>query len=393
MKPRISESEFLERKHKVQGFMEDQGLDLVVMYADDRYVYGQAFARWMVDYQPQFEAAFVLVPRKGEIAIVTGAESVEFALCTSRCKNVYAIYEFLHPDEDYPYCETRDFREVLKLLEEQSDISIANIGVAGRSFIPYDLFKRLLELFGIDHVNDVDEEISMLRAVKSNDEIEVIRYAYKIADHGMDTVYNNLREGISERALAAEAEYAMRKMGSEGLGIELMINSGPVNTSPILSRTTFRELQAGDLVVATLAPRYEGYHGAIGRPFGLGKLPDEMKRYIELVMFAQAETVKRLGPGITGKEMDVISREHMNRAGFARNFAYSGIHSVGVIEFEAPILSSKSEVVLQPNMVFSVDIPLFLNDWGGMRYESGFLITEAGCEPLSQWSENYMKQL
>ena len=40
MKPRISESEFLERKHKVQGFMEDQGLDLVVMYADDRYVYG-----------------------------------------------------------------------------------------------------------------------------------------------------------------------------------------------------------------------------------------------------------------------------------------------------------------------------------------------------------------
>ena len=59
----------------------------------------------------------------------------------------------------------------------------------------------------------------MLRAVKSNDEIEVIRYAYKIADHGMDTVYNNLREGISERALAAEAEYAMRKMGSEGLGM------------------------------------------------------------------------------------------------------------------------------------------------------------------------------
>ena len=98
------------------------------------------------------------------------------------------------------------------------------LGLQEGRFIPYDLFKRLLELFGNDHVNDVDEEISMLRAVKSNDEIEVIRYAYKIADHGMDTVYNNLREGISERALAAEAEYAMRKMGSEGLGIELMIN-------------------------------------------------------------------------------------------------------------------------------------------------------------------------
>ena len=68
--------------------------------------------------------------------------------------------------------------------------------------------------FGNDYANDVDEEISMLRAVKSNDEIEVIRYAYKIADHGMDTVYNNLREGISERKASSRSEYT-RKMGSK----------------------------------------------------------------------------------------------------------------------------------------------------------------------------------
>lgn len=393
MKPKINENEFQDRKCKVQKFMKEQALDLVIMYADDRYVYGQAFARWMADYQPQFEAAFVLVPKRGEVTIVTGAESVEFALCTSKCKKVYAVNEFLHPDEDYPYCETKDLREVLKLLEEESDAPITNIGVAGKSFIPYDLFRKLLEIFGNDHIKDVDDEISMLRAVKSDNEIEVIRYAYKIAEQGMDAVYKNLKVGVSERDLAAEAEYVMRKMGSEGVGIELMINSGPVNTSPILSRTTFRQLQKGDLVVATLAPRYEGYHGAIGRPFGLGELPDDIKSYIELVMFAQQETAKRLGPGMTGKEMDEISREHMNAAGFARNFAYSGIHSVGVIEFEPPILSSKSEVVLQPNMVFSVDIPLFLNDWGGMRYETGYLITETGCECLNHWTQGYIKPL
>lgn len=112
-----------------------------------------------------------------------------------------------------------------------------------------------------------------------------------------------------------------------------------------------RRIEKGDLVVATLAPRYEGYHGAVGRPFVLGEPADEIRKYMELVMFAQEETAKRLGPGMTAVEMDRISREHMEAAGFGKNFAYSAIHSVGVIEFEAPILSSKTDLVLSPGEV------------------------------------------
>ena len=93
----------------------------------------------------------------------------------------------------------------------------------------------------------------------------------------------------------------------------------------------------------------------------------------------------------TAVEMDRISREHMEAAGFGKNFAYSAIHSVGVIEFEAPILSSKTDLVLSPGMVFSIDIPLFLNDWGGMRLENGYLVTENGCERLNPWRKTYIK--
>lgn len=391
MKPKISDTEFSVRLEKVQSYMEEHHLDLVLLYADDRYVYGQAFARWMVDYQPQFEAALVLVPAKGEPAIVTGAESVEFALHTSRCRHVYAAEEFLHPDEDYPYCETTTLEQVVRKMEEQSGRVIRNVGVAGKAFIPYDLFKSILGEFGKSHVRDVDEEITMLRAVKSEEEIAVIRYAYQIAEKGMEAVYRNLKAGISERELAAEAEYVMRKMGSEGMGIELMLNSGSENTAPVLSRTTQRCIETGDLVVATLAPRYEGYHGAIARPFILGDTAGKIKDYIELVMYAQEETAGKLAPGMTAAEMDRISRQHMEKAGFGKNFAYSAIHSVGVIEFEAPILSSKTDLVLRPGMVFSIDIPLFLNDWGGMRVENGYLVTENGCERLNSWSKTYIK--
>ena len=148
MRPKISEREFEERRRKVQDFMAERNLDLLLLYADDRYVYGQAYARWMIDYQPQFEAALVLVPAKGEIALVTGAESVEFALHTSRCRTVYATPQFLHPNEDYPYCEVTSFEEVIARLEAQSERKIRHIGVAGKAFIPYDLFMEIVEKFG-----------------------------------------------------------------------------------------------------------------------------------------------------------------------------------------------------------------------------------------------------
>ena len=392
MRPVIREQEFADRWKKVQALMEEQKVDLVAAYADDRYVYGQAYSRWLVDYEPQFEAAFVLVPAVGEPCIITGAESVEFALLSSKCKNVKAIWEFLHPDEEYPYCEVTSLESVIRELEERSERKITNVGIAGKSAVPYDLYKTLIGRFGEEHLIDVDSPMSMLRAVKTDNEIEVIRYAYQIAEAGMQKVYESIREGSTEREIAAEAEYVMRKMGAEGMGIAMMINSGRENTSPILSRTTFRKIEKGDLVVATIAPRYEGYHGAIGRPFVLGTPDDDVKRYIELVMYAQEETRKMLRPGVTAREMDAVSRKYIEEAGMGSHFAYSGIHSTGTIEFEPPILSSKLDLTVQKNMVFSIDIPMFLNDWGGMRLENGYLVTEDGCEALCSCDVHYRKE-
>ena len=177
MKPIIEESEFKRRKKQVQNLMSDLNLDLIVAYADDRFVYGQAYARWLVNYQPQFEPALVLVPAAGDTVIATGAESVEFILNSSYCQKAYAIQEFLHPDEDYPYCEITSLDKVRKGLEEQMGRPIEKIGLCGGSAVPYPTMKMLQAQFGKENISDIDRGMSMLRAVKSENELEVIRYA------------------------------------------------------------------------------------------------------------------------------------------------------------------------------------------------------------------------
>lgn len=389
MRPTIRQEEFLARGQKVQNLMEEKGLHLIIAYADDRFVYGQAYARWLLNYQPAFEPAFVMVPAKGDAVIATGAESVDFVHNFSNCKKAYAVWEFLHPDEEYPYCEVVNMKDVNEDLETTMGRKIEKVGIAGASAVPYHMMLKLQEIYGAENIIDVDEEMSMLRAVKSENEIEVIRYAYKIAQAGMDKVAEIIRPGMTEREIAAEAEYVMRKMGSEGMGIDTMVASGKDHTMPILARITDREVKDGDLVVVTLAPRYQGYHGAVARPFFIGKQSDTIMNVFELVKQAQEQTAAKLRPGVTAKEVDETSREVLNNAGIGNHFVYTGVHSTGVIEFEAPILASKSDVVIEKNMVYSIDIPIFITEWGGMRLENGYLITENGPEPLNDLDTSY----
>jgi Xaa-Pro aminopeptidase len=232
---------------------------------------------------------------------------------------------------------------------------------------------------------DVESAMCNLRARKSRAEIAVIRYAYQIAEAGLAAAVAAIREGATEREVAAEAETAMRRMGAEGTGIDTIVASGP-NSRPILGRSTFRPIQRDDLVLLTVAPRYEGYHAAIGRPFLVGAPGDGIVRAVEAACRAQEACSRSLRPGVEGREVEAVGRRIVEEAGLGRYFLYSGVrvHSVGVIEFEPPIFGPSNDAKLERDMVISVDIPLFNTPWGGLRIEDGYLITESSAEKLNQ---------
>jgi Xaa-Pro aminopeptidase len=80
--------------------------------------------------------------------------------------------------------------------------------------------------------------------------------------------------------------------------------------------------------------------------------------------------------------VEAVGRRIVEEAGLGEAFLYSGLHSVGVIEFEPPIFGPSSPATLEPGMVISIDIPMFDSPWGGLRVEDGYLVTETGSERL-----------
>jgi Xaa-Pro aminopeptidase len=197
----------------------------------------------------------------------------------------------------------------------------------------------------------------------------------------MRAAVDAVRVGVTEREVAAEAEAAMRRAGAEGTGIDTIVASGP-NSRPILGRSTFRRIQADELVLLTVAPRYEGYHGAIGRAVLVGKPGGEIKRARDVAYAAQQACFGAMRAGVEGRAVEAAGRRIVAEAGLGAFFLYSGLHSVGVIEFEPPIFGPSSSGTLQEAMVISVDIPLFTAPWGGLRIEDGYLISRAGAERL-----------
>lgn len=379
-RPTIPPAEYPGRWQQVQQMMAEQGLDIVIAYADDRATFGPAHARWLANFPVHFEPTCILMPRHGKPAMLVGPESDQYALLTGQIKDVRVLREFTHPNEDYPYAKIQSLSEILAELGQDAT-TVRRVGVAAGGLMSADLSAALHRVLPAAEWIDVENAMCDLRAQKTPAEIAVVRYAYQIAEAGLQAALDTIRPGVTEREVAAAIDGAMRCAGSEGTGIDTIVASGP-NTRPILARSTFRPIAQDDLVLLTIAPRYEGYHAAIGRAVLVGNPGEEIQRALDVATAAQEACYRALRPGIEGRAVESIGRKIVSDAGLGDYFLYSGVHSVGVIEFEPPIFGPSSPALLKKDMIISVDIPLFNTPWGGLRVEDGYLLTEQGADRL-----------
>ena len=390
--PVIPASEFQLRKASIQKLMQAHSIDLLFFYGDDCAVFGANHTRWLTNYAAHFEPILTVVPRSGDIHSATGAESETFYENTAKIGSIHVVNEFNMPEEEYPYTKPISFKSFLDILLQEAGTSSARIGFVGESAFPHWLVE-LITSFSFTQVamNNFEIDYRYLRASKSEAEISVLRYGFEIAEAGLMAGINALEIGVSEREVAAEIEYTMRKMGSEGSGIDTIVGFGKKNTFPILTRTTMNTLKAGDLALLTVAPRYEGYHGVIARPVSMGPAPKEVKFAIDAAIDASNASEAQLKVGAVGADISGAGLDVLRKAGLIDLCVYSGIHSIGTSEFEPPILTSVSDFVVPNNSFLSIDVPLFMAEWGGFRVETGYQVSDTGITRFSKTPPTYIE--
>lgn len=390
--PTIPISEYENRKIAIQNLMKEDDFDILFFCGDDRAVFGANHTRWIANYAPHFEPILIAVPKVGDIYAATGAESEAFFNNTAKIGKVHVVDEFNMPEEEYPYTKSKSFTDFCDILNQEVNGRAIQVGIIGEDSTPVWLHSLLSEAgYMIERSDAFELAYRLLRASKSAAEVEVMKYGFEIAEAGFNAGFRALVEGVSERDVAAEIEYTMRKMGSEGSGIDTMVGFGLDNTFPILTRTTHNKLKNRDLAVLTIAPRYEGYHGVIARPISVGKPIPEVKEAIEGAIKASEACAAQLKVGARGSDISGAGLEVLRKAQLIDLCVYSGIHSVGTSEFEPPILTSKSDFIVPNNFFVSIDVPLFFAKWGGLRVETGYLVSDDSVQILSSTPLQYLE--
>ncbi len=119
---------------------------------------------------------------------------------------------------------------------------------------------------------------SPLRLLKDDEEIILMRKAVQVAQRALDATLPFIKQGVSEKDIAAELTIQLLRAGSQSELPFSPIVSGGANSADPHATPTDQKLKAGDLLVIDWGATVEGYCSDLTRTFAIGYLDDELTK-------------------------------------------------------------------------------------------------------------------
>jgi len=233
-------------------------------------------------------------------------------------------------------------------------------------------------------VKEMPRLTSIIREVKTKEEIKLIKRACEISSKSFEIFKKNLKAGMTEIEAAKLLEDIMAKLGANGLAFDTIMAFGKNTVNPHHSNSNMK-LKNEMPVLVDFGCKYKGYCSDITRTFWFGKKPtQEFKHYFEAVFEAYTVAHMALKAGKSAKELDTLARNYFeDNFEASKYFIHSLGHNLGMEIHERPILSQRSEDTLKENALTTIEPGLYFKNKFGIRYEDTFLITKTGSINLT----------
>jgi Xaa-Pro aminopeptidase len=287
-------------------------------------------------------------------------------------------------EPEYPGIPVAAFRDIVKKTIPGGKIK--KLGLAGYSIMPLPVYMSLQkDLPGVKLIK-ADDTLINLRIIKSENEIKLMKKAFKISEKAIEAILEEIKPGMTELQVIGIAQREIYKHGAEYEGHALYCFAGPA-THNAISRPTHRKIRKHELIQLNIGARVGGYSSSVGLPVSLGPLPARQKRLVEFGLEAHLKTGQLMKAGKLAAEVVAEYEQFVKERGFKKYLLYGPCHGIGMMEVERPWMESTSKYILEKNMTFQVDT-FFRDKDFGLRWENGVRITDKGVEKLSK---RYMK--
>ena len=282
------------------------------------------------------------------------------------------------------------------IAEQIGSFSATEVGIEA-AYLPVARYERLRGLLGQqagdggegaqrrrDALVPTEGLVEQLRAVKDAGEVATLREAARRLSVVASRAREFVQAGRTEAAVAALVDAAVRAAGFERPAFETIVASGPNSALPH-ARPGGRVLADGDGVVLDFGGIYDGYCVDLTRTLHLGPPGAGFRRLFRAVTEAHAAAIAAVQPGALATDIDKAARRVLERHGLGEAFGHGTGHGLGLEVHEDPRISplAPADARVSAGMVFTVEPGAYLPGSAGVRIEDDVLVTETGCELLT----------
>ena len=219
------------------------------------------------------------------------------------------------------------------------------------------------------------------RLIKTPDEIKLISKAMQLGRDGFKRFSSYLHNdglGKSEKFLFFKAKEFMSNCGELDLSFDPIVAINQNSAKPH-AMPTQKLLNKNDLLLVDAGVKYQRYcsdrtcTSSVTKNINFKreqkfKNTTEQKVY-DIVLKAQETAISKARVGDKASQIDKLARDIIEKAGYGKQFVHSTGHGVGLDIHEYPNINSRSDVIIEDNMVFTVEPGIYLNDKFGVRIE------------------------
>ncbi|MBL4874521.1 MAG: aminopeptidase P family protein [Rhodobacteraceae bacterium] len=270
-----------------------------------------------------------------------------------------------------------------------SKMSLSSLAVEGqvmRVFVHHALKAAYPDL----SIVDAEKEISILRMIKSADDLAKMEHAIKISENALTDVLAQVQIGMTEKHVEGLLTQAMFTHGAEELAFGPIVAAGDNSARPHAHARLDYKIQDGDALLFDFGARYKGFCADITRTVFVGSVSDAARDVYETVLRANLRGHEITKAGVTAHEIDDEVTKVLEASPYTDRIRTKTGHGLGRDVHEAPYIVRGNHQVLNTGVVYTNEPGLYKIGAFGVRIEDDVVVTENGCRSLTTFPKELM---
>ena len=367
MNTRPTDTEIARRYGAIRERLGADDADALVV-AGTEYTGFEGAIRWVSGFRMVHRYAYAVIPRDDDPFMVFPAE---------------ARWVGAHGEA---WIEDQRFAEVpgAEIATIASDRDWKRIAVYGSTFIMPGRDVRALDTADTEIV-DWDVTFDLLRAVKSEEELALVRHSFALNERGFWAVLDAYEPGRTEAEIMAAAEALFVANGTQRTTMNMVLSGPHGEAAPEFRHPDHeRPVAPDDLLLYSIEiAGPTGYWAEFARPICQGGLASRTAEIMVAYQEAFEAARRTLRAGNTAH--DVHTAVFSCFDGLDVKAGHVTGHSIDMIMVAHPRIGEGIQTVLEENMIISIHPHVVTADDSACLYmQETFRVTATGGEQLSE---------